>query len=359
MQRFEVNRQAFSEWRSAPQAKPVLANGEVRLAIDFFAFTANNLTYAVAGDFLGYWNFFPVVPDDGYGVIPVWGFADVIESRCDEVLVGERLYGYFQPSGELVIAPINVSGGMLIDGTEHRQSLPPLYNQYQRVAKGQGEGLTGRFQALLGPLYMTGYAIADQLAVNHYYDAKQVTIVSASSKTSIGLAEALFEDDKSPKVVGLTSLQNVAFVESLGIYDQVVAYDAVDSLSQVATVVVDMAGNGATAQQLRSHFGDSLNYYISVGLTHWDKAAGSSGAPQERHEMFFAPTYIIERTKALGPGEFNRRLQGFLERASAKAVTWLQLNEVDSVEALGALYTDVCAGIMDPSEGIICKFSSH
>ena len=109
MQRFEVNRQAFSEWRSAPQAKPVLANGEVRLAIDFFAFTANNLTYAVAGDFLGYWNFFPVVPDDGYGVIPVWGFADVIESRCDEVLVGERLYGYFQPSGELVIAPTNVS----------------------------------------------------------------------------------------------------------------------------------------------------------------------------------------------------------------------------------------------------------
>ena len=97
MQRFEVNRQAFTEWRGQEQAKTSLEEGEVRLAIDFFAFTANNLTYAVAGDMLGYWNFFPVVPDDGYGVIPVWGFADVTESRCGEVLVGERLYGYFQP----------------------------------------------------------------------------------------------------------------------------------------------------------------------------------------------------------------------------------------------------------------------
>lgn len=355
MQRFEVNKQAFVEWRGTEQVKQALVEGEVRLAIDFFAFTANNLTYAVAGEFLGYWNFFPVVPDDGYGVIPVWGFADVIESRCDEVRVGERLYGYFQPSGELVIAPINVSGGMLIDGTAHRQSLPPLYNQYQRVAQGQGEGLAGRLQALLGPLYMTGYAIADQLVVNHYYGAKQLVIVSASSKTSIGLAEALAENDQTPQVVGLTSPQNVAFVEGLGIYDQVLAYGAIDSLSDSSAVVVDMAGNGETASKLRDHFAEALNYYISVGLTHWDKAAGASGAPQERHEMFFAPTYIIERTKALGPGEFNRRLQGFLERSSAKAATWLELKEVNSVEALGALYTDICAGIMNPAEGIICK----
>jgi len=355
MQRFEVNRQAFDEWRGAEQATTALAEGEVRVAIDFFAFTANNLTYAVAGDFLGYWNFFPVVPDDGYGVIPVWGFADVVESRCNEVMVGERLYGYFQPSGELVIAPTNVSAGSLIDGTAHRRSLPPLYNQYQRIAKGQGEGLAGRLQALLGPLYMTGYAIADQLAVNQYYGAEQVAVVSASSKTSIGLAEALAEDHQSPRVVGLTSSQNVTFVEGLGIYDRVVAYDAIDSLSVLATVVVDMAGNGETAQRLRRHFTGLLNYYMSVGLTHWDKAAVSAGAPQEPHEMFFAPTYMVERTKALAPGEFNRRLQAFLERSSAKAATWLVLNEVDSVEALGVRYTDICAGIMNPSEGIICK----
>ena len=39
MQRFEVNRQAFTEWRGQEQAKPSLKEGEVRLAIDFFAFS--------------------------------------------------------------------------------------------------------------------------------------------------------------------------------------------------------------------------------------------------------------------------------------------------------------------------------
>ena len=33
--------------------------GEVLLEVDAFAVTANNVTYAVVGDQLGYWNFFP------------------------------------------------------------------------------------------------------------------------------------------------------------------------------------------------------------------------------------------------------------------------------------------------------------
>lgn len=357
MQRFEVNRQEYSNWRVADYQPSTLREGEVRLAIDFFSFTANNMTYAVAGDFLGYWKFFPVNPDDGFGVIPVWGFAEVVESRCDEVGLGERLYGYFQPAGELIIKPINVSGSTLFDGTEHRQELPPLYNQYQRIPAGAGTGVAGRLQALLGPLYMTGYSIWDQLAVNQYYEAEQVVIISASSKTSIGLAEALALDDEAPKVVGLTSARNVEFVKGLGIYDEVASYDSIDSLTSGSAVVVDMAGNAETAQSLRDHFGEALQYFISVGLTHWDKAVGGVGdAPQDRHEMFFAPSYVLERSKALGPGEYNRRLQAFMEKATVKAASWLTLKEVDNANALGELYSEVCAGSMDPSEGIICKF---
>ena len=78
---------------------------------------------------------------------------------------------------------------------------------------------------------MTGYAIADQLAVNHYYDAKQVTLLVHLAKPVLDWRRHWLKSDQPPKVVGLTSLQNVAFVEGLGIYDQVVAYDAVDSLS--------------------------------------------------------------------------------------------------------------------------------
>jgi hypothetical protein len=45
---------------------------EARLIkIDRFAFTANNITYAVLGDPLKYWQLFPA--PENFGNIPVWG----------------------------------------------------------------------------------------------------------------------------------------------------------------------------------------------------------------------------------------------------------------------------------------------
>ena len=52
--------------------------------VDRFAFTANNITYAEIGDKLGYWRFFPA--PEGWGHVPVWGFAEVIESRHEAAL---------------------------------------------------------------------------------------------------------------------------------------------------------------------------------------------------------------------------------------------------------------------------------
>jgi hypothetical protein len=54
--------------------------------VDRFAFTANNITYAVLGDQLKYWQLFPA--PEGYGNIPVWGFGEVVASRPDEIDVG-------------------------------------------------------------------------------------------------------------------------------------------------------------------------------------------------------------------------------------------------------------------------------
>ena len=98
MSRFEVSKAGFEQHRVADLAKRELAEGEVRLAIDFFAFTANNMTYAVAGDILNYWQFFPVQDDPGFGVIPVWGFADVVESACEGVAEGDRLGARRRPA---------------------------------------------------------------------------------------------------------------------------------------------------------------------------------------------------------------------------------------------------------------------
>ena len=104
-----------------------LQAGEVRVRVERFALTANNITYAAFGDAMQYWAFFPA--DAGWGVIPVWGFATVEESRCTEVPVGERLYGYFPMASHAVLLPARHSPQGFTDGAAHRAGLHPVYNQ--------------------------------------------------------------------------------------------------------------------------------------------------------------------------------------------------------------------------------------
>src|ERR1700743_2530092 len=71
-----------------------LKPGAAILKIDHFALTANNITYAVVGDRMQYWNFFPA-GEDGYGVVPMWGFGTVVESAADGINVGDSFDGHF------------------------------------------------------------------------------------------------------------------------------------------------------------------------------------------------------------------------------------------------------------------------
>jgi hypothetical protein len=354
MRRFEVKRKAFEKWRLAEPGHRDLLPGELRLAVECFAFTANNLTYAAAGDLLGYWQFFPTDDPEQWGVIPVWGCARVVASATDALGEGERLFGYLPPAEQFTLRPVEVGAAELFDGSEHRQALPPLYNRYRRLTAAQPERAE-MLQALLGPLYSTGYCLWDQLHQNQWYGAQQVVIISASSKTSLGLAEALAEDERAPAVVGMTSARNAAFVGTTGLYTEVLSYDGTGALPARPSVVVDMAGNAATAEALRVRLGDNLRYYISVGLTHWDRAGDGPGQSQERHEWFFAPSYMLERGKALAPGEFARRAQGFVGRAADRAASWLTLEQAVGLQALAERYPAICAGDMDPAVGLICR----
>jgi hypothetical protein len=86
--------------------------GEALLVkVERFAFTANNITYALAGDQLKYWNLFPA--PQGFGTIPVWGFGDVIASRHPNIGQGERLFGYFPMATHLVVDAADVSKARL------------------------------------------------------------------------------------------------------------------------------------------------------------------------------------------------------------------------------------------------------
>ena len=84
-----------------PQPNRALEDAEARVALRRCALTANNVTYAAAGFDIGYWQFFPSGVD-GWGIVPVWGTAEVVETRSDALEIGARLYGFYPMAEELV-----------------------------------------------------------------------------------------------------------------------------------------------------------------------------------------------------------------------------------------------------------------
>ena len=181
---FIVDRQHLSQTQWRRSAPVPLVEGEVRMKIDAFALTSNNITYAAFGDTMNYWGFFPT-GDAVTGCIPVWGFANVIESRCEGVRVGERIYGYYPIASDVVLQPVRVRETGFIDGAAHRRDLHGAYNQYIRCDTDPGYiAARESEQAVLRPRFTTSFLIDDFLADNEFFGASSVILSSASRKTA-------------------------------------------------------------------------------------------------------------------------------------------------------------------------------
>ncbi len=338
--------------------------GEVLVKIDCFSFTANNMTYAVVGDKLGYWQFFPPSGNEtglsmeGWGVLPVWGFADVVVSRAEGVDVGERLFGYFPPASHLKMKPVHISTPRWIDGSDHRAALPVGYNVYRRSEPSASKSLDQE-HALLAVLFLTSYCIVDFLRDHDWYGAKQIIVISASSKTSIGVPYALAALEahaSGPKTIGLTSNRNQAWTTQLGAYDSVLTYDDIAQIdASVPAVIVDMSGNGALLGKLHKHLGDNMKFCSNAGATHWEDGARSTDFIKERSEMFFAPSHIQKRIKDWGSDVFEQRTGVFLQEAIAKSRGWLKLTKLSGLNGLMARFDDVREGRIPPEEGLIVE----
>ena len=360
MPQFQIRKDDFSTLRLVDDGpSDAIVDGEIKVKINRFAFTANNITYAAAGDMLGYWQFFPPLGDsvDGWGVIPVWGFAEVVESKVADLPVGDKLFGYFPPANELIMTPVRVSEQRFIDGAAHRSTLPPGYNSYRRVNAEAGyDASMDDERMLLWPLSITSFCLWDSLVVNKWYGARQVVVISASSKTSIGLAYALHDDKNAPAVVGMTSPRNLDLVNSLGLYDSSVTYDAIADIdASIPTVIVDMSGNSEVLGKLHSHLGDNMKFCVNVGITHWEATGSNDSIIAERSEMFFAPSHMQLRIKDWGVDGFDDKTSDFITQTVEKSRSWLKLKKLAGLSGLEGIYPDVCAGKVAPDQGIIIE----
>lgn len=317
--------------------------------VDRFAFTANNITYAVLGDEMKYWQFFPA--PTGFGNIPVWGFGEVVASRHPNVPAGERLFGYFPMATHLVIEAADVGKRGLRDGAAHRQGLAPVYNAYARVGGDPAyAGQQGDYQALLRPLFMLSFLVDVFFAENADFGAQSVLLSSASSKTAFGLAHLLHA--RGRKVIGLTSGGNTGFVTSLGCYDEVVTYDRVTSLPSGAPVAfVDMAGNSALRAALHQHFREQIVCSVRVGLTHRASDADEGALPGAKPRWFSAPAQIRERAKEWGPGGIEQRFGAAWSGFAPMLEKSLTVVESRGPEAVRQVYVDTLKGRIPPEQG--------
>lgn len=317
--------------------------------VDRFAFTANNITYAVMGDALKYWQIFPA--PSGFGNIPVWGFGEVIASKHPDIAAGERLFGYFPMATHLVIEAADVSKRGLRDAAAHRQGVAPVYNAYARVGGDPAyDGHQGDLQALLRPLFMLSFLVDDFLAENGDFGARSVILSSASSKTAFGLAHLLHS--RGRKVIGLTSAGNSGFVGSLACYDEVVTYDRLTSLPTDAPVAfVDMAGSSALRAQLHHHFGDRMQSSVRVGLTHRATDSDEGELPGAKPHWFFAPDQIRKRAKAWGPGGIEQRFAAAWSGFVPLLERCLAVIESRGPEAVRRVYLDTFNGRIPPEQG--------
>jgi hypothetical protein len=332
-----------------------LAAGQIRLSIDLFSLTANNITYASFGDAMSYWHFYP--REEGWGVIPVWGFANVMESLCEGIDVGQRFYGYYPMSNEVVLTPSRVSkvGFSVSDGL--RSKLAAVYNQYTNCAHDPfyAHG-SEAVQCLLRPLFITSWLIDDFLDDNAFFGSETVLLSSASSKTAYGTAFCLMQRpaNQRPKIIGLTSSSNVAFCQSLGCYDQIVTYEQLETLSSaLPCVYVDYAGNAALRRRIHTHF-TALKYSCSVGGTHVGELGGAKDLPGPKATLFFAPAQIAKRRDDWGGAVLNQRLvhswAAFAQRVAQPGDTWMDVQRHTAQSATQA-YQSLLGGQLGPRIG--------
>jgi hypothetical protein len=328
------------------------------IKVDRFALTANNITYAVLGDQLKYWQLFPA--PENFGNIPVWGFGEVIASKHPAISEGERLFGYFPMATRLVIEAADVTKRGLRDAAPHRQSVAPVYNAYARISGDPAfAGRQGDHQALLRPLFMLSFLVDDFLAENEFYGACSVMLSSASSKTAFGLAHLLHTLRGDIKVIGLTSAANTDFVRSLGCYDEVVTYDAVASLPpDRAVAFVDMAGNSTLRAKMHQHFGNGIKYSGRIGLTHRSSSPDEPELPGAKPTWFFAPDQIRKRAKEWGPGGIDTRFSAAWSGFAPKLDRWLEVTEGRGPAAVKQVYLDTLAGRVPPEQGHILSLAN-
>ena len=355
-----VRRHDISKTRIVESASLPLADGCIRLKVENFALTANNVTYAAIGEAYGYWAFFPVPGDGGEdeGVVPVWGHAVVEASAHPDLAIGERLYGFLPMASHLDLLIGAVTDHTVSDVSAHRQPMNRFYNQYTRIAADVSHDPAAEAASdLFQPLFRTSFLIAAMFNKANWHGAEQLVVTSASSKTALALAHVVRAQSPNIVRIGLTSQGNLAFVRGTGLYDTVLAYEDIDQLAVVPSVSVDFAGDSRVVGAVRHRLGNALLYNCLVGATHV-AALGqppATGLPGPDPVVFFAPDHATAAIAEIGAAAFNALVEERWNTFVSDAANLIAVAYRDGLAAAAEAFAATVQGSAKPDAGIIVR----
>jgi hypothetical protein len=340
---FEVGRADLSVTRVTASELGPPRPGEALFAVERFGFSANNVTYALLGDDLRYWDLFPAEP--GWGRIPVWGYLRVLASAVSGLDPGRRAFGLCPMATHVLLRPERAGQATFTEGSPHRAALSSVYNVYAWAPPGPSADDDAL--VVLRPVFWLSFTLDDYLAHRAEPD-RPVVVTSASSKAALGLAYLLAR--RGVPVTGLTSARHLPFVARLEAYDQVLDYGQADSLPAGPATLVDIAGDAALREQITHRLGGQVEVVLAGG-THGDAgplAAGPQPAGSPAVRAFFAPRYIRDRAREQGWPELERRYQAALEGFAA-AASWLEVRRHHGRDGAARVYRDVLTGASPPT----------
>jgi len=361
MAEFQISKLDFTQVRvvSTPPVEELsLGGNELLVEIEKFAYTTNNISYAIAGERFGYWQFFP--PQEGdtnWVVTPVWGFAKVMKSTHPKIKIGERLYGYFPPAQYLMLQPTQVTKTGFVEGSNHRKELAVFYNQYEinsSIPHYTKEDDNARM--LFGPLHLTAFMMLHFLQENNWKDAEQIVILSASSKTSLGMAFGFNQAENSPKVIGITSNRNLDSLTNLQLYEDLYTYEQVKQIDGTKpTLIIDMSGRTEVVNSLYEHLGINMTTYIQIGRTHWTTPRTRLKVPKEKIHFFFAPAFMKKKQEEWGKAKYDELTAMFIKSSAKKITTWLSYEIHNELDDLVEIHQKLSEGKVPPDKGFIIE----
>ncbi|KAJ3271670.1 hypothetical protein HDV01_006449 [Terramyces sp. JEL0728] len=348
---FTIQQDNIKSTAIAQQTINEIPTDAILVQIDRFGLTSNNITYALFGKMMQYFDFFDT--GNGSSHLPIWGFGTVVRSKNDHIKEGEKLYGYFPTASHIVFNPVsiqvdsfqvvreNLPADRVVYNTYYRQSVDPEY-----IAEYEDLSLIFR------PLWTTSFFLYDFLQAK-FPNVKSVVISSASSKTAFSLALLLKKNNIES--IGLTSKRNQEFVSNLNFYEQVATYEDISKLNLTDCVYCDFAGNSNLNKEIFGHFGDSLQKHVVIGKTHVESAPSAEMNPKTT--FFFVPEWILIRER-----KPNENLAETKAKEWYKFLSFIQpfvnLKISNDPVALQKAYLEMLQGNFAPSDGYIFSLAT-